>query len=168
LPDLPDRHFDALGSRDFHRIADAIATGTGDADASRALILFNTSSATLAGVVVFRVDMPWRLDRDPPPIRIRRLGSRLAVPHNVESISFDPPGADETYGRMQFDLLFAAVSLEPNAWDTYIAEYLQVVDGSHSCLIGPPIDEARYRIVETMRHNGPLPPRGSLLHSNAR
>jgi hypothetical protein len=165
LAELPHDLLDAWRIGDFRRIAEAIDTGLGAIETSRALVVFNKSQSTLAGSIVFPVDMPWRIGREFPPVRIVHQATGAAMPHSIQRLVLDPPDSASPYSRLRFDLLFAVIPLVAIGWDTYVAEYATAVQSAYPVIPGTPIDASRYVVIECVRHGGRLPCASNVISS---
>ena len=155
-PDLSE----AWRCGDLQALADAIDTGDGDADLSRALVVFNSSRSVVGGFVTFPVDMPWRRERALPPVRIGRFGSNDRTQVVVAGLRFTESDADPGRGRLSFDLAFEVSLIPAQGWDTYIAEYAEGAAPAADVLPDGSTQALGCRVVETLRHNGLIPARG--------
>jgi hypothetical protein len=150
----------ALEERRFHDISEAIDTGLDHPETSRALIVFNTSGEPLVGLLVFHVEMPWRVGHDLPPLQATNLASQRVCRHRILNLIFVPPPHDEDRGLLHFDLWIEVEGVAPRGWETLIVEYVSRSGEEQTDAVIPlPLDPDRYVIVETLRHGGDLPSR---------
>ena len=139
-------------SLDFQSIAERINTGTENPDTSRALVVFNSTSQSLNGGVVFRVSMSWPRDVPLPPVVIT---DSAGVP--VPAALCDMTRGADLKGRMDrvqlsFALCFAVADVPPNGWRTYLASYTDTPSPGLEDFVETP----GLVVVETTRHGGNL------------
>ncbi len=144
----------------LQEFAERIDTGNDNPDRSRALIIFNFSDKPLEGLVLFSVDMPWTDTDELPPVRVCKFGSEEAAPSGIRQLKHEPAAPGQAKGRISFGLCFEVDLVGEHSYATYIAEYVESQDVPE--VIGEPADSQYYRVVETVRHEGELPPFGPL------
>jgi hypothetical protein len=141
---------------DYQNVAAQIDTGISDPETSRALIVFNHTDRSLDGAAVFRAEMAWPADTSLPPVVISELGG-AAVPSVLTDWHEGPDQKGRAAHRhISFVLRFAVQDVPAQGWRTYIATY--------SDTLGPVLPETQFEntpglvVVETLRHEGSLPP----------
>ena len=137
---------------DLQSITERINTGTENPDTSRALVVFNSTSRTLSGVVVFHASMAWPRDVPLPPVSVADAsGSVIASAIREMQTGPDTKGRADRV-QLSFALWFAVSEVPANGWRTYIASYAE----------GPPlaledfVETPGLIVVETTRHSGDL------------
>ena len=139
-------------------IADRINTGTENSDASRALVVFNLTNNPLSGVAVFHADMSWQAGKPLLPVVVR--DKRGPVASRITDMSEGPDSrgrADRV--RLVFDLRFRVQDVPSQGWRTYIAEYASQPAPEMLDELSPKMPGVV--VVETLRHEGDLPPVGT-------
>ena len=125
-------------------------------DASRALVVWNTSAATVSGMVVFHADYTLRAGVPLPKIDVVDAVGNTVPSHvcDYRELSSGEPGRT----RVVFNLRFEVIALSPRSWHTYFASY-----NVNSRTIPEPaggrahLDPATIVVLETLCRAGDLP-----------
>ncbi len=141
---------------DFQATAERIHTGTDSPEASRALVVFNSTSQPLSGIAVFRASMAWPRDVLLPPVSVTDTEG-VMVPSAVREMQTGPDAkgrADRV--QLLFALCFAVSDVPANGWRTYVASYTDVP----TLTLEDFAETSGLIVVETTRHSGGLPGQG--------
>ena len=125
-------------------------------DASRALVVWNTSAADVSGVAVFHADYTLRAGVPLPKIDVVDAVGNTVPSHvcDYRELSSGEPGRT----RVVFNLRFEVIALSPRSWHTYFASYdLRSRAVSEPAGEETDLDPECVTVLETLCRAGDLP-----------
>ncbi|HEY3331549.1 MAG TPA: hypothetical protein VGK19_16080 [Capsulimonadaceae bacterium] len=155
----------------FCDLAERIETGLPDDGATRALVVFNPTSANITGGALFPVDMPWDPALPFPPIVIRDTRRNIPILHELAGVQWsdlptDDPMRLKGRHRLRFMMTLHVADIPGHGYVTFVASFTDD-DGT-----APILDLTRPKpeliVVETLLHAGDLPSSGCLVTTDSK